>query len=220
MKQCARCGGVLPAPADVLVIVHPSDGVTVETCSAACMAAWLEGGRRSFANDKARAHPAKEGRTRAVPVIPSQRTASRPAVAGSIPPCAGVEMGAAQASSRSGSMPSPSRSNAASIALAVRHAASRRVQTIKTMAVMTAQVRTMPSIRIPPWDTASRENAYGTGPVTGTAMTDLVARLQEVAVAAIAQEWPALEHPAGVRGQTVELLIKGDGTVYEAGALP
>jgi hypothetical protein len=48
-------------------------------------------------------------------------------------------------------------------------------------------------------------------------MTDLVARLQEAACAAIAQERPSLEHLAGkVRGLTVELLMKSDSTVYEA----
>jgi len=37
--RCAVCGGILPSPADVLEIVHPSDGTTVKTCSAACLGA-------------------------------------------------------------------------------------------------------------------------------------------------------------------------------------
>ena len=42
--RCAWCAGPLPAPDDVLVIVHPSDGETIPTCSAACMAEWLHQG--------------------------------------------------------------------------------------------------------------------------------------------------------------------------------
>jgi hypothetical protein len=41
---CAWCSGPLPASDDVLVIVHPADGSTVQTCSAACMAEWLNQG--------------------------------------------------------------------------------------------------------------------------------------------------------------------------------
>jgi hypothetical protein len=43
-RRCAWCGGRLPAPSDVLVIVHPADGSTAQTCSAACMAEWLNQG--------------------------------------------------------------------------------------------------------------------------------------------------------------------------------
>jgi hypothetical protein len=42
--RCAQCGGLLPAPDDVLVIVRPSDGEAISTCSAACMAEWLNQG--------------------------------------------------------------------------------------------------------------------------------------------------------------------------------
>ena len=41
---CAWCSMPLLDPADVLVIVHPSDGATIPTCSAACMAEWLNQG--------------------------------------------------------------------------------------------------------------------------------------------------------------------------------
>ena len=41
---CAWCGDPLPAPDDVLVIVHPSDGEAVSTCSVICMAEWLNQG--------------------------------------------------------------------------------------------------------------------------------------------------------------------------------
>ena len=43
-RRCAWCAGPLPAPSDVLVIVRPSDGETIPTCSAACMAEWLQQG--------------------------------------------------------------------------------------------------------------------------------------------------------------------------------
>ena len=43
-RRCAWCSDPLPAPDDVLVIVHPSDGETVPTCSPACMAEWLQQG--------------------------------------------------------------------------------------------------------------------------------------------------------------------------------
>jgi len=41
-RRCAWCAGLLPAPSDVLVIVRPSDGETVKTCSAACLGAWMQ----------------------------------------------------------------------------------------------------------------------------------------------------------------------------------
>jgi len=48
-------------------------------------------------------------------------------------------------------------------------------------------------------------------------MTALIARLQEAACAAISQERPALESPAGhVRGVTIELLLSGTGDIHEA----
>lgn len=43
-RVCAWCFEPLPPPIDVLVIVHPADGSTVQTCSAACMAEWLNQG--------------------------------------------------------------------------------------------------------------------------------------------------------------------------------
>ncbi|HZO27233.1 MAG TPA: hypothetical protein VFH48_14725 [Chloroflexota bacterium] len=43
-RVCAWCFEPLPSPIDVLVIVHPADGSTVQTCSAACMAEWLNQG--------------------------------------------------------------------------------------------------------------------------------------------------------------------------------
>ena len=43
-RRCAWCSGPLPAPDGVLVIVHPSDGEAVSTCSAACAAEWLQQG--------------------------------------------------------------------------------------------------------------------------------------------------------------------------------
>lgn len=48
-------------------------------------------------------------------------------------------------------------------------------------------------------------------------MPDLVTRLTEAAQAAIENERPALEHPAGhVRGVTIELALRSDGVVHEA----
>jgi len=43
-RVCAWCFEPLPPPIDVLVIVHPADGSTVQTCSATCMAEWLNQG--------------------------------------------------------------------------------------------------------------------------------------------------------------------------------
>jgi hypothetical protein len=49
------------------------------------------------------------------------------------------------------------------------------------------------------------------------AMPDLVSRLTEAAEAAIRNERPALEHPAGhVRGVTIELMLTSTGQVHEA----
>ena len=48
-------------------------------------------------------------------------------------------------------------------------------------------------------------------------MTDLVARLTEAATAAIANERPSLENPAGhVRGVTIELMLTSAGQIHEA----
>jgi len=43
-RVCAWCSEPLPPPTEVLVIVHPGDSSTVQTCSAACMAEWLNQG--------------------------------------------------------------------------------------------------------------------------------------------------------------------------------
>ena len=42
--RCAWCSRPLPAPDNVLVIVHPYDGETIPTCSPACMGEWLNQG--------------------------------------------------------------------------------------------------------------------------------------------------------------------------------
>jgi len=47
--------------------------------------------------------------------------------------------------------------------------------------------------------------------------TDLVERLQEAALAAIANETPALTHrPETVKGLTIELVLRSDGALAEA----
>ena len=38
-ERCAWCGGPLPAPGERLAIVRSSDGITLMTCSTACLAA-------------------------------------------------------------------------------------------------------------------------------------------------------------------------------------
>jgi hypothetical protein len=51
----------------------------------------------------------------------------------------------------------------------------------------------------------------------GVIVSDLVQRLTEAAIAAIENERPALESPAGhVRGLTVELTLTSTGQVHEA----
>jgi len=48
-------------------------------------------------------------------------------------------------------------------------------------------------------------------------MPDLIERLQEAALAAIANETPALTHrPETVRGLTLELVLNGSGQLTEA----
>ena len=56
-RVCAWCFEPLPPPIDVLDIVHPADGSTVQTCSAACMAEWLNQG----ASGAAQVHQAHHG---------------------------------------------------------------------------------------------------------------------------------------------------------------
>jgi hypothetical protein len=37
-QRCAQCDGQLPAPIEVLAVVHGTDGTMLTTCSTACLA--------------------------------------------------------------------------------------------------------------------------------------------------------------------------------------